>query len=857
MSDNLRSCASCAEDLITFEAEHRESDQPSEIIEGSNGTAGIFRTSSETRRKRFPRLRGKINVRSPEEREQRDSYAKEKKNASRRVEEYIRNNSFDKMSGWLKFRCAVFHKMWIKFYCVLKPGFLVVYKDEHMQRRVGWVGTILLSSLYIIQRPTQRGGFCFKFIHCLRKSIWVNKGPKKLQPVGNFKGLNLPLTSVIIRADSEEIGKQWFDAMRSMCLASIYDNISERTHDDKDIEEFIVQPSSASASSDEEDEDDEKIIEGNQINSEDSIEIDQSACSEQIHEETMYVKDNEEPLPHLKSDLKSVGNEIGSGKLDILVSLARQVKPNQPLSRIVIPPFVNYPKSFLDKLQDMFYRVDLIAQMTRADTPRERMELFAKFMLWLQNFHPTREMKKYYNSVLGEKSRCYFQHPNGSRTHFIAEEVTHHPPASAIYCVNKQEGFSIRVLMEFEVRFQVYYVRSNIKGGVEVTLDNLNEKYTASLPDLIVNNIFLGQFRIDFEGPLTLACKQTDYKCQIDFKTRWTPWGRESQFHRIKAKLYDSDGTEVLQAEGHWNSAVYTKAQNGKSELFWKADKSAMLDKYIVHTSDLDEYESSRLWCGLTDALFRGDEEEAIIQKTLVEQAQRDLRALREQMGEDYKPALMALEEEPAADSRIPPLYNYVHRSDSKWDPYNDEYQYEHNFIIKTHKRNKPSSSAGIGTKISKDKKFVGAFGDSTSSRGESSRVNRSLSKSSKERNDEYAKLTDSLEGQNSIKAQMDSIQKALQTLQEGLKTIERRTDHVSTHLGSVPVAGAGGTSVVDHNNRPSNHVPKLLVEDKNSRTTTNGGRGGNGNGLSWTSIVFCMLCALFCILYTYYFQRS
>ena len=138
------------------------------------------------------------------------------------------------------------------------------------------------------------------------------------------------------------------------------------------------------------------------------MEIDASACSVQIHEETMYVKDQEEPLPHLNALSKSAGNQIGNGKLDILLGLARQIKPNQPLSRIVIPPFVNYPRSFLDKLQDMFYRVDLIADMSKAPTPKERMEIFAKFMLWLQNFHPTREMKKYYNSVLGEKSRLAY-----------------------------------------------------------------------------------------------------------------------------------------------------------------------------------------------------------------------------------------------------------------------------------------------------------------------------------------------------------------------------------------------------------------------------------------------------------------
>ena len=561
MSDNLRSCASCTEEFITFQAEHDE-DQPmgDNSVElpnrsgstsgGPGGSSSVGRTRSSTsgRRRRFARLRPNSTVMTDEERQQRDQqrdqYSKAKRQYVRRVEEYIKNNSFDKLQGWLKFRCAVFHKMWIKFYCVLKPGFLVVYKNENMQRRIGWVGTILLSSVYIIERPTQREGFCFKLIHCLNKSLWVNKGPKKLQPVGNLKGLNLPLTSVIIRAESEEVGKKWLQAMKTMCASFFYDVIPP-VAGLAVIEDFTVQstPSDSSENGDEEND------VNNQNNSVDSVEIDQSACSEQIHEETMYVRDNEEPLAHLNQLSKAAGNQLGNGKLDILIGLARQIKPNQPLSRIVIPPFVNYPRSFLDKLQDMFYKVDLIADMSKAPTPKERMEIFAKFMLWLQNFHPTREMKKYYNSVLGERSRCYFQHPNGSRTHFIAEEVTHHPPASAIYCVNKQEGFNIKVLMEFEIRFHGYYVRTNVRGRLEVQLENLNETYTASFPDLMILNVFIGQFRIDFEGPCVLACEQTGYSCEIENKTRWSPWGRENQFHRIRARLYDDKKQEVCHSK--------------------------------------------------------------------------------------------------------------------------------------------------------------------------------------------------------------------------------------------------------------------------------------------------------------------
>ncbi|XP_075263218.1 oxysterol-binding protein-related protein 8-like isoform X3 [Convolutriloba macropyga] len=838
MSDNLRSCASCTDELITFTAEHDdEQAMPSDAtapdfpIRGGSTASATARTEGTTsrrsgnngRRKRFSRLRPSSAWMTEEERQQRDHYTKEKKQYSQRVQEYIRNNDFDKLNGWLKFRCAVFHKMWIKFFCVLKPGFLVVYKNQNMQRRVGWVGTILLSSVYIIERPTQREGFCFKLIHCLNKSLWVNKGPKKLQPVGNLKGLNLPLTSVIIRADNENVGKQWLEAMKSMCASFFYDVIPPVT-DSAVIDDYSVRSSPSQSSSGEE-ETEPSGGEGRDTmpatNQQEEVEIDASACSVQIHEETMYVKDQEEPLPHLNALSKSAGNQIGNGKLDILLGLARQIKPNQPLSRIVIPPFVNYPRSFLDKLQDMFYRVDLIADMSKAPTPKERMEIFAKFMLWLQNFHPTREMKKYYNSVLGEKSRCYFQHPNGSRTHFIAEEVTHHPPASAIYCVNKQEGFHIKVLMEFEIRFHGYYVRTNVRGRLEATLENLGEVYTASFPDLMVLNIFIGQFRIDFEGPCTLKCEQTGYTCQIENKTRWSPWGRESQFHRIRARLYDENKQELLQAEGHWNSAVYTKSANNQSKekekLFWKIDKSELLEKHIVHQSDLAENESSRLWCGLTEALLRGDEEDAILQKTVVEQRQRDLRATREQMGVVYQPALMDEDENDPSDTKI---FNYKHHSDTLWDPNLDEYQYEHNFVIKTHRKgNLPSIESCGGFPVLVDL----TMDSETHEFGSKPGLSRTVKQPSREV--VYSETIKEQGFENSMQLQMNMIQKDLKTLHEQLRTMRNEA------------ADAAGSRKKIVNER--------IVERPQPRTSS--------SGLSCSSILFCIFFVIVCALYTYY----
>lgn len=53
-------------------------------------------------------------------------------------------------------------------------------------------------------------------------------------------------------------------------------------------------------------------------------------------------------------------------------------------------------------------------------------------------------LKKPYNPILGETFRCYWTHPTtNSRTFYIAEQVSHHPPVSAFYVTNRKDGFCI------------------------------------------------------------------------------------------------------------------------------------------------------------------------------------------------------------------------------------------------------------------------------------------------------------------------------------------------------------------------------------------------------------------------------
>lgn len=41
------------------------------------------------------------------------------------------------------------------------------------------MGTVLLNTCQVIERPSKKDGFCFKLFHPLEQSIWAPRGPEK------------------------------------------------------------------------------------------------------------------------------------------------------------------------------------------------------------------------------------------------------------------------------------------------------------------------------------------------------------------------------------------------------------------------------------------------------------------------------------------------------------------------------------------------------------------------------------------------------------------------------------------------------------------------------------------------------
>ena len=139
---------------------------------------------------------------------QKRSYRMQKKRVAKELLTTFKDESIIVLADWLKVRGSL--KSWTKLWCVLKPGLLLLYKSQKAKSS-HWIGTIILSSCELIERPSKKDGFCFKLFHPMDQSVWASRGPE-----GETMGAvvqPLPTSHLIFRAPTPAAGKCWMDAL--------------------------------------------------------------------------------------------------------------------------------------------------------------------------------------------------------------------------------------------------------------------------------------------------------------------------------------------------------------------------------------------------------------------------------------------------------------------------------------------------------------------------------------------------------------------------------------------------------------------------------------------------------------------
>jgi len=649
---------------------------------------------------------------------QRRIYRKEKKRVEKELLSTFKDESIIVMADWLKIRGSL--KSWTKLWCVLKPGLLLLYRSKAKSSH--WIGTIILSTCELIERPSKKDGFCFKLFHPMDQSVWASKGPEG-ESIGAVVQ-PLPTSHLIFRAPTNAAGKCWMDALELAlrCSSLLSRNLNRQSQvdcvdstvehslvelnrlNDSDVERHFkseFEGEDAESVTDEGTEIDHKNVdfdsededEDNEASEDNNSVIEDPSSMGNMPNATNYTRDQEEVFGTTENQTEEFSDENKS----IVWFLVKQVRPGMDLSRVVLPTFILEPRSFLDKLSDYYYHADIISKAVLENDPMLRMKYIIKW--YLSGFYKKpKGLKKPYNPILGETFRCWWQHPNGSKTFYISEQVSHHPPISAFYTTNRQEGFTISGTILAKSKFYGNSTSAILDGAATLTLLPRGEEYVMTMPYAHCKGILMGTMTMELGGKVSIECEKTGYSTELEFKLRPFLGGGELT-NAVSGRL--KLGKETLATvDGHWDERVNFKdKKTGHSEVLWEVTsevRASRLARYTVPVDEQTEWESGRLWRGVSKAIAKEDQVGATEEKTKLEEAQR--AALREREANDTVWTTKLFEKEivsstsvhcSAPESPTVPKYTYKHGDIRPWDVRNDLFQYERNYVVCTKTRHK------------------------------------------------------------------------------------------------------------------------------------------------------------------------
>ncbi|XP_036373785.1 oxysterol-binding protein-related protein 8-like isoform X3 [Megalops cyprinoides] len=652
---------------------------------------------------------------------QKKNYREEKKRATKELLSTITDPSVIVMADWLKIRGTL--KSWTKLWCVLKPGVLLIYKTN---KNGQWVGTVLLNACELIERPSKKDGFCFKLYHPLEQSIWAVKGPKG-EAVGSITQ-PLPSSHLIFRAASESDGRCWMDALELALKCSsllkrtmIREGKDEggvsmeqpshvnfysllRAHNMQGTEGFqfndsdhFKDPDLYSDKSDRENEhehdhdhdheesDNEGPDKSEESDSDTSERQDDSYAdldSNEALRETSYLEQSHEELGEAgeASQTETVSEENKS----LIWTLLKQVRPGMDLSKVVLPTFILEPRSFLDKLSDYYYHADFLSEAAVEENAYNRMKKVVKW--YLSGFYKKpKGLKKPYNPIIGETFRCMWIHTKtNSKTFYISEQVSHHPPVSAFYVSNRKDGFCLSGSILAKSKFYGNSLSAILDGEARLTFLNRGEDYVMNMPYAHCKGILYGTMTLELAGQVTIACEKTGYSAQLEFKLK--PFlGSDDSVNQIAGKI--KLGKEVLATlEGHWDSEIFINdKKTGVVETFWNPTpelRQSRLTRCTVPPEEQGDFESEKLWQHVTRAINNKDQTEATNEKFILEEAQRKSTRERKAKCEEWMPALF---EQDALSGE----WHYKYADTRPWDPLNDLIQFEKDGCVQTKVRHR------------------------------------------------------------------------------------------------------------------------------------------------------------------------
>jgi len=352
---------------------------------------------------------------------------------------------------------------------------------------------------------------------------------------------------------------------------------------------------------------------------------DENGHTNEFNKSGAQEKDNSNGEEELRS-YAGVTGEWESRQISIMGVVKRfisQLSYGQDLTKIAMPSEFLNPYSVLEFVSLRY--LTRFPILLEANTHTEAHYRMLHVIRWfLASLVDAKMYKKPYNPVVCETHSCYIEN-NGGTTQFIGEQVSHHPPVTAVHVHNQDAGVTLQGTISFGVKFWLNSVTVNTTGYINVNMaKHGNEEYAfqKALPDLHLKNVVFGTRRMRWQNTIHVVCKKTNCEADITFD--------QSGNDEIVSGTITCEGEPSLSFEGSLDSEVRYQDDDDEEVLF---STEQVAPPPIHIPPQTDPYPSLKVWKEVSKHIVANNMTEADKAKTLVEEEQR----VRTRAGEDEK----------------------------------------------------------------------------------------------------------------------------------------------------------------------------------------------------------------------------
>jgi hypothetical protein len=319
--------------------------------------------------------------------------------------------------------------------------------------------------------------------------------------------------------------------------------------------------------------------------------------------------------------------------MKVFKSLYHQLTKGADLTRISMPSEIYHPFSVLEVIAHReLSSISTLYQLN--NYPEDSLQRFLCVAKWIVSYLSREKIeKKPYNPTIGEEHICWVEHSENDCTELFLEQVSHHPPLTALFLQNENQKISLVSSLETAVSFSGNSVTIVTYG--DVNIDTAFEKYHMSrhVPNLIIRRVIFGEKYFVWSGPLTLECPDSGYKLNLHYSEK------NENVNRARGQI-TKEGKVIFEIKGSAGKEIYYwKSEEGdkKKKEFYKLSSDSLPPEVAYPPVESRVPSNSlRQWKEVSDAIVKNDMIAADLAKNQIEQLQRVREKKREREGEEY-----------------------------------------------------------------------------------------------------------------------------------------------------------------------------------------------------------------------------